>query len=90
MSLAAVASPALQAAEAPGAITGRLAQITHRSVIMEDGATFQFDSITAQCFDHRSVKLTCETLVAVGYVDMARLTVTGTTVTRIDVVRLQQ
>lgn len=83
-----LAATAALAAEAT--LQGRIAQITHTQVIMDEGPTLKFDPVAAQCFDHRGVRLTCETLIAVGYVDDARITMAGEFVARIDVVRLQQ
>jgi hypothetical protein len=83
-----LAAVTAHAAEAP--IQGRIVQITSTQVIMDEGPTLKFDPVAAQCFDPRGYRLTCETLIAVGYVDEARITMTGEFVTRIDIVRLQQ
>ena len=52
--------------------------------------TYQFNPALVQCFDFRGDALPCETLVGIGYVDRARVTVRGTDVKRIEIVELQQ
>lgn len=86
----AIFTASVNAAEAPALTAVRLALITNDSVVVDDGPTLLFDPIAAQCFDHMGVRMTCATLVAVGYADQANVTVSGNTVTRIDVVRMQQ
>lgn len=71
-------------------VVGRLAQATDRTVTIEGVGTFKFDPVRAQCFDHHKVTLTCATLVAVGYADKVSVTIAGDTVTRIDIIELQQ
>lgn len=90
--LLALAWPALHAlaAGAPGVVEGRLTQITATVVQVDHGLTYQFNPAVAQCFDFRGDALTCDTLVGIGYVDRARVTLRGTDVLRIDIVELQQ
>lgn len=71
-------------------VVGRLAQATDRTATIEGVGTFKFDPARAQCFDHRKVSMTCATLVAVGYADKVRVTIVGDTVTRVDIIELQQ
>lgn len=71
-------------------VVGRLAQATDRTVTIDGVGTFKFDPGRAQCFDHHKVRLTCATLVAVGYADKVSVTIAGDTVTRIDIIELQQ
>jgi hypothetical protein len=90
--LLALAWPALHAlaAGAPGVVEGRLTQITTSFVQVDHGHTYTFNPALAQCFDFRGDALTCDTLVGIGYVDRARVTLRGTDVQRIDIVELQQ
>jgi hypothetical protein len=91
-SLLAVAWPALHALAAgtPGVVEGRLTQVTTAHVQIDHNATYQFNPSIAQCFDFRGDAIACDTLVAIGYVDRARVTLRGTDVQRIDIVELQQ
>lgn len=91
-SLLALAYPALHvfAAGAPGVIEGRLTQVTANFVQVDHDRTYQFNPGLAQCFDFRGDAFTCETLVGIGYVDRARVTLRGTNVLRIDIIELQQ
>jgi hypothetical protein len=91
--LLALAWPALHALAAgspTGVVEGRLTQITSSSVQVDHGQSYQFNPGLAQCFDFRGDALTCDTLVGIGYVDRARVTLRGTDVLRIDIVELQQ
>jgi len=91
-SLLALAWPALHAfgAGAPGVVEGRLTQITASEVQIDHNRTYQFNPAVAQCFDFRGAAMPCKTLVGIGYVDRARVTLRGTNVQRIDIVELQQ
>jgi len=91
-SLLALASPAMcvLAAGAPSVVEGRLTQVTSSLVQLDHNQTYQFNPGLAQCFDFRGDALTCETLVGIGYVDRARVTLRGTNVQRIDIIELQQ
>lgn len=71
-------------------VVGRLTQVTNNQVTVDDVHAFRFDPARAQCFDFRAQRMTCATLVGVGYADKARLTLVGDTVQRIDVLELQQ
>lgn len=88
----ALAYPALAAlaAGAPGMVEGRLTQITTSHVQVEHDRTYQFNPAVAQCFDFRGDAMPCNTLVAIGYLDRARVTLLGTNVQRIEIVELQQ
>jgi hypothetical protein len=90
--LLALAWPALHAlaADAPSVFEGRLTQVTTSYVQVDHERTYQFNPAIVQCFDFRGDALPCETLVGIGYVDRARVTVRGTDVKRIEIVELQQ
>lgn len=90
--LLALSWPALHAlaAGAPAVIEGRLTRVTTNFVQVDHDRTYQFNPALAQCFDFRGDSLPCETLVNVGYVDRARITVRGADVKRIEIVELQQ
>ena len=90
--LLALAAPALNvfAAGAPGVVEGRLTQVTSTFVQVDHDKIYQFNPVIAQCFDFRGDATTCETLVGIGYVDRARVTLRGTDVRRIDIIELQQ
>ena len=90
--LLALAWPALHAlaAGAPAVIEGRLTQIRTSSVQVDHDRKYQFNPAIARCFDFRGDAMTCDTLVGIGYVDRARVTLRGTDVVRIDIVELQQ
>ena len=90
--LLALAWPALHvfAAGAPDVVEGRLTQVTSSFVQIDHDRTYQFNPAIAQCFDFRGDALTCDTLVGIGYVDRARVTLRGANVQRIDIVELQQ
>jgi hypothetical protein len=90
--LLALAWPALQplAAGTTSVIEGRLTRVTTSFVQVDHGQTYQFNSAIAQCFDFRGDSIACDTLVGIGYVDRARLTVRGSDVLRIDIVELHQ
>ena len=90
--LLALALPALHAsaAGAPGVVEGRLTRVTATTVQLDHAATYQFDPVSAQCFDFRGDAMTCQTLVGIGYADRARITMRGTVVQRIDILELQQ
>jgi hypothetical protein len=91
-SLLALTGPTLHvlAAGAPGIVEGRLTRITTSFVQVDHDRTYQFNSAIARCFDFRGDAMTCDTLVGIGYVDRARITLRGTDVQRIDVIELQQ
>lgn len=90
--LFALAWPALHtfAADAPDVFEGRLTRVTTSYVQVDHDRTYQFNPALVQCFDFRGDALPCETLVGVGYVDRARVTVRGAEVKRIEIVELQQ
>ena len=85
-------APALNvlAAGAPGVLEGRLTRVTASFVQLDHNQTFIFNPAVAQCFDFRGDALPCETLVAIGYADRARVIVRGANVQRIEIVELQQ
>jgi hypothetical protein len=87
-----LALPALHAfaAGAPGVIEGRLTQITSSYIQVDHDRTYLFNPAIAQCFDFRGDATTCDTLVGIGYVDRARVTLRGSDVQRIDIIELQQ
>jgi hypothetical protein len=70
-------------------IEGRLL-VTAQSVEINRVQRVKFEPARAQCFDHRGSSMTCATLVSIGYADMARVTVRGDTVARIDIISLAQ
>ena len=82
--------PQAFAAGAPGVVEGRLTQVTATFVQVDHDQTYQFDPVSAQCFDFRGDAMTCGTLVGIGYADRVRITVRGTVVQRIDILELQQ
>ncbi len=82
--------PSARAADPVRVVTGRITQMTQDQVTLDDMRSFKFDPDQAQCFDFRAEKTTCESLVAIGYADKARVTVVGDTVQRIDIIELQQ
>ena len=90
--LLALACPALHvsAAGAPGVVEGRLTQVTSTIVQVDHDRTYHFNPAIARCFDFRGDALTCDTLVGIGYVDRARVTLRGVDVQRIDIIELQQ
>ena len=89
--LIALAWPALHAhAAEPGYVEGRLTQVTTSIVQVDHDRVYQFNPAVAKCFDFRGDAMTCETLVGIGYVDRARVSLRGSDVVRIDVVELQQ
>jgi hypothetical protein len=90
--LLALAWPALHAlaAGAPGTLEGRLTRITASFVQLDHDRTYLFNPAVAQCFDFRGDALPCDTLVAIGYADRARVIVSGANVQRIEIVELQQ
>jgi hypothetical protein len=84
--------PALNAlaAGAPGVLEGRLTRVTNSFIQLDHDRTYLFNPAVAQCFDFRGDALPCDTLVAIGYVDRARVIVSGANVQRIEIVDLQQ
>ena len=90
--LLALAWPMLYAlaAGAPGVVEGRLTRVTASFVQVDHDRTYQFNSAIAQCFDFRGDAMPCETLVSIGYVDRARVTLRGNDVQRIDIIELHQ
>ena len=90
--LIALAWPALHllAAGEPGFVEGRLTQVTTSVVQVDHDRVYQFNPAVARCFDFRGDAMTCDTLVGIGYVDRARVSLRGSEVVRIDVVELQQ
>jgi hypothetical protein len=90
--LLALVWPALHASAAgsPGVLEGRLTRVTARFIQVDHDRTYQFNPAIVQCFDFRGDALPCETLVGIGYVDRARVTVRGSDVKRIEIVELQQ
>jgi hypothetical protein len=89
-SLLALAACHALAAGAPGVVEGRLTRVTPSFVQVDHDRAYPFNPAVAQCFDFRGDVLTCDTLVGIGYVDRARVTLRGTDVVRIDIVDLQQ
>jgi hypothetical protein len=91
-SLLALAWPALHvlAAGAPSVLEGRLTRVTTSYVQVDHDRSYQFNPAVAQCFDFRGDAMPCDTLVAVGYADRARITLRGTDVQRIEIVELHQ
>lgn len=83
-------SARLSAAVGEQTLQGHVTQITSNLVTFEDGRTFKLDLKQSQCFTPRGYKITCETLVAVGYADKAKITIMGNTVQRIDLLDLKQ
>lgn len=80
----------LRAAGGVQILVGRITQMTKDRVTIDDVHSFKFQPAKAQCFDFRAARTTCETLVAIGYADQARVTVLGGVVQRIDIIELQQ
>jgi hypothetical protein len=83
-------APHALAAGSPDVLEGRLTRITASFIQVDHERTYQFNPALVQCFDFRGDALPCETLVGIGYVDRARVTVRGSDVRRIEVVELQQ
>jgi hypothetical protein len=90
--LLALAWPTLHAfaAGTPGFVEGRLTQVTTSSIQLDHDRTYQFNPAVARCFDFRGDAMSCDTLVGIGYVDRARVSLRGSDVVRIDIVELQQ
>jgi hypothetical protein len=88
----AVVWPALHAlsATAPGVVEGTLTQVSTNHVQIDHDKSYQFDPVSASCFDFRGDAMTCATLVGIGYADRVRITLRGTVVQRIDILELQQ
>ncbi|HXS91457.1 MAG TPA: hypothetical protein VN705_19020 [Steroidobacteraceae bacterium] len=78
------------AAGAPGVVEGTITRVTTDEVQVDHSRVYQFNPALARCFDFRGDALTCDTLVGIGYVDRARITLLGTAVQRIDILELQQ
>lgn len=81
---------AASAAGAPGVVEGKLTRVTANELQIDHAQVYQFDPVSAKCFDFRGDALTCETLVGIGYADRARITLRGTVVQRVDILELQQ
>ena len=90
--LLALAWPALHAlaAGAPSVVEGRLTRVTTSVVQVDHDRTYQFNSAIARCFDFRGDAMACDTLVGIGYVDRARVTLRGNDVQRIEIIELHQ
>jgi hypothetical protein len=90
--LVALAFPTLHtlAAAAPAVVEGRLTQVTTTFLQVDHARTYQFDPVSAVCFDWRGDALTCDTLVGIGYADRVRITLRGNVVQRVDILELQQ
>ena len=90
--LLALAWPAMHALAAgtPGVVEGRLTQVTASWVQVDHDRTYQFNPAIARCFDFRGDAMSCDTLVGIGYVDRARVSLRGSDVVRVDIVELQQ
>lgn len=84
-----LATPLVHSAEPTNAVQGSLF-VTATSVEIDRTQHVKFVPAEAQCFDHRGDALTCATLVGIGYVDKARVTLRGDSVVRIDIILLQQ
>ena len=89
--LLALAWPALHALAAGSPAARRPPDADHYDLHPDRSRPeYQFNPALVQCFDFRGDALTCDTLVGIGYVDRARVTLRGTDVIRIDIVELQQ
>lgn len=77
-------------AESPYTYEGVLSKITTTMIVMDANKEFRFDSRSAQCRDFRGDKITCETLIAVGYANKARLTLESGMVRKVEILELQQ
>lgn len=80
-----IALPVVQADD----ITGEITQISSQSVTI-GGKKFAFEPGQAECYDASNQKMTCETLVAVGYADEASIMIDRGRIKRIRVIRLNQ
>ncbi|HEY7639392.1 MAG TPA: hypothetical protein VH814_06680 [Steroidobacteraceae bacterium] len=78
------------AAGTPGVVEGTLTRINASEVQVDHDQVYLFDPARAHCFDFRGDALPCDTLIGIGYVDRARITLLGTAVQRIDILELQQ
>lgn len=83
-------APSTHATEAATTITGRLSVVKANLVEVDRTQRFQFQPSNAECFDHNGVRMTCQTLVGIGYADRARVTIVANQVRRIDILELQQ
>jgi len=88
--ISAVLPPAAAAAEGSQVLEGRMSQLTSTQVTIDGAFSFRFNPATAQCFDFRGSATTCDTLIGIGYAQRARLTISGDTAVRIDLLELQQ
>jgi hypothetical protein len=88
--ISAALAHAAAAAEGSQVLEGRMSQLTGTQVTIDDTYSFRFDPATAQCFDFRGSATTCDTLIGIGYAQRARLTISGDTAVRIDLLELQQ
>lgn len=77
-------------AEPPQVFTGRLSVVSARHIEVDRTHRFPFQPGSAECFDTHGNRMTCQTLVGIGYADRARITLTGGQVRRIDLLDLQQ
>lgn len=85
-----VAAAGAQTGNAAEVIEGNLSQVTDKSITIDSAKTYKFDPAKAECFDFRKDRMTCATLVAIGYADKARVTFVGDAIQRIDILELQQ
>lgn len=84
-----VATPSLSE-QPPQVLTGRLSVVTARHVEVDRTQRFPFQPANAECFDTHGNRMTCQTLVGIGYADRARITLSGGRIRRIDLLQLQQ
>lgn len=73
---------------ASGSIRGKVSQITKKAITL-NGKEYRY-SANMTCTDHRRVRMGCQTLFAVGYVDEAIVTLSAGQVVQVDVIELQQ
>jgi hypothetical protein len=89
VALAALSMSVAQAQELR-TVTGRLLQVTQTYATIENLKSFRFNPLIAKCYDTQGYSLTCATLLGMGYAERVRLTLSGDSVQRIDILDLQQ
>lgn len=71
------------------AIEGELQKIT-REYVTVNGKSFSLAYSGAQCRDETGTRLTCDTLIGVGYADRVRVTISGGVAIKVDVLKMSQ
>ena len=91
LAVTAIACPiSAEAAPSMLALYGRISVLAKDHIVFNDDRTIKFVPAETLCFDAQNQKLTCETLIGVGYVDKARIVLRGGVVRAIHIIDLQQ